>query len=124
MRTSGEVRVFVERRCSWIDAIDRAAELFHMLGMDRTAARNGVLVYVALKDRQLAVYGDEGIHRKVGTEYWNQAVREMLEQFNHAHYAGGIAGCVHKVGAALQQHFPYDRHSDTNELSDEIVYGG
>ena len=27
-RTSGEVRVFVENRCKYMDAIDRAAEIF------------------------------------------------------------------------------------------------
>jgi uncharacterized membrane protein len=65
-QTSGEVRVFVESRCSWVDAIDRAAEVFFALKMDKTEQRNAVIVYVAVKDRQLAVFGDEGIHNKVG----------------------------------------------------------
>jgi uncharacterized membrane protein len=68
--TSGEVRVFVESKCSYIDAIDRAVELFFKLQMQETKDRNAVLVYVAMKDRQLAVFGDEGIHKKVGNEYW------------------------------------------------------
>src|SRR5215510_11542100 len=77
-QTSGEVRVFIESRCSWVDAIDRAREVFFSLQMDKTEQRNAVLIYVAIKDRQLAVYGDEGIHQKVGDEYWNKVVSEML----------------------------------------------
>lgn len=121
--TSGEVRVFVESRCPWMDAMDRAAEIFFRLKMDKTEQRNGVLVYIAMKDRQLAVFGDEGIHQKVGTEYWQQAVKEMIGRFHEHHYAQGIAECVIQVGQALTTHFPYDRDTDRNELPDEIVFG-
>ena len=64
-QTSGEIRVYVESRCRYVNPIHRAAEIFAALNMEKTAARNGVLVYVALKDRQLALFGDEGIDRKV-----------------------------------------------------------
>ena len=82
-QTSGEVRVFVENRCRFMDALDRAAEIFFSLQMEMTEQRNAVLVYVALKDHQLAVFGDEGIHKKVGTEYWNKRVKEMMELKNY-----------------------------------------
>ena len=35
--TSGEVRVYVENHCRFVDAIDRAAEIFYSLKMDETA---------------------------------------------------------------------------------------
>ena len=76
-RTSGEVRVFVESRCSYMDAIDRAIEIFSELKMTQTADRNAVLVYVAMKDHQLAIFGDEGIHSKLGNEYWSAEVKKM-----------------------------------------------
>lgn len=122
-RTSGEVRVFVESRCSWVDAIDRAAEIFFTLKMEQTEERNAVLVYIALKDHQLAVFGDEGIHNKVGSEYWNKIVSEMLSSFNKHHYAKGISECVVQIGDALTTHFPFERDTDRNELPDEIVFG-
>ena len=122
-RTSGEVRVFVESRCSWVDAIDRAAEIFFTLKMEKTEQRNAVLVYVAVKDRQLAVFGDEGIHNKVGTEYWNKLVGEMLATFSGSNYAKGIAECVIQIGDALHTNFPFDKSTDKNELPDEIVFG-
>lgn len=121
--TSGEIRVFVESRCRYVDPLDRAAEIFSRLNMDRTAARNGVLVYVALKDRQLALLGDKGIHEKVGREFWNQQVQRILSHFTRADYAGGIARVVTEIGEALRAHFPYDKDTDTNELPDDIVFG-
>jgi uncharacterized membrane protein len=122
-QTSGEVRVFVESRCNWVDAIDRAAEVFFSLKMDKTEQRNAVIVYVAIKDHQLAVFGDEGIHQKVGNEYWNKVVAELLDSFNTSNYAEGISNCVIQIGDALKTHFPYNRETEKNELPDKIVFG-
>ena len=121
--TSGEVRVFVESKCSYMDAIDRAAELFFQLEMQKTDDRNAVLVYVAMKDRQLAVFGDEGIHKKVGNEYWNQEVQKMISNFNRENYAAGIAEVVKDIGVALTKNFPFNNETDKNELPDDLVFG-
>src|SRR5688500_5972617 len=118
--TSGEVRVFVEGRCSWMDAIDRAKELFVSLKMDQTVDRNATLVYIAMKDHQLAVFGDEGIHQKVGTDYWEKLVKEMIGCFNKNNYAEGIASSVLQIGQALKTYFPYKQDTDKNELPDDI----
>ncbi len=121
--TSGEVRVFVESRCRFIDPIDRALEIFSELIMQNTIHRNAVLVYVAIKDRQLAVYGDSGINEKTGEQYWKEEVGIMLSEFNKECYADGIAKCVTDIGRALQQYFPYIKGEDKNELPDEIIFG-
>src|ERR1700692_1452657 len=71
-QTSGEIRVYVESHCRFVDPLDRAAETFYGLKMEKTEAHNAVLVYVATKDRQLALYGDKGIHEKVGDKFWNE----------------------------------------------------
>lgn len=122
-RTSGEIRVYIESRCRFVDPLDRAREVFGSLKMHETAARNGVLVYVAMKDRQLAIYGDVGIHQKVGNAFWNEQLQKILQHFNKDHYAEGIAAIVFEIGEALAQHFPYDAATDKNELPDDIVFG-
>jgi uncharacterized membrane protein len=122
-RTSGEVRVFVEHRCKYVNAIDRAIQIFGVLQMDKTELRNAVLVYVATKDRQLAILGDEGIHKKVGDAYWENEVKKMIHAFNRDNVAEGIRQCVLNVGEALCTHFPYDKDTDKNELPDDIVFG-
>jgi len=121
--TSGEVRVFVESKCSYMDAIDRAAELFFQLEMQKTDDRNAVLLYVAMKDRQLAVFGDEGIHKRVGNEYWNNEVHKMISNFNRENYAAGISEVVKDIGEALTKNFPFNNDTDKNELPDDIVFG-
>lgn len=121
--TSGEVRVYVEKRCRFVDAIDRAAEVFYSLKMEQTAYKNATLVYVAFKDRQMAVFGDEGIYTKTGKDFWNEAVKKMLRNFNKENYAQGIVEVVEQIGDALAVHFPYDASTDKNELPDDIVFG-
>lgn len=122
-KTSGEIRVFIENRCKFINAIDRAAELFYALKMERTKHRNGTLVYIALKDRQLAVFGDEGIHAKTGNQFWEDSVNLMIKNFDKENYGVGIANVVLKIGETLSFHFPFEEQIDKNELPDEIVFG-
>jgi len=121
--TSGEVRVFVESKCRYMDPLDRAAEIFFNLEMDETDDHNAVLVYIAVKDRQLAVFGDEGIHKKVGDEYWNAEVKKMIGRFKNDNYAEGIREVVMDIGTALNKHFPFNNDTDKNELPDDIVFG-
>jgi uncharacterized membrane protein len=122
-QTSGELRVYVESHCRFVDPLDRAAEVFWILKMEHTEARNGVLVYVAVKDRQLAIYGDKGIHEKVGEAFWTAEVNKIISQFQRDGYADAIVKMVLDIGAALKFHFPYDRKTDVNELPDDIVFG-
>jgi uncharacterized membrane protein len=122
-QTSGEIRVFVESKCRFIDPLDRAYEIFTQLKMEKTEQRNGVLFYVALKDRQLAIFADSGIHQAVGEQYWKDVVKHILVFFNKENYALGIKECVLKIAEALQSYFPYDAATDKNELPDEIIFG-
>ena len=122
-RTSGEVRLFVENRCRFVDAMDRATELFLQLGMQNTKDRNATLIYVAVKDRQAAILGDEGIHQKVGQQYWQDEVKKMMVYFSHHDLAAGLSECINDIGEALHYYFPYERDTDKNELPDEIVFG-
>lgn len=122
-KTSGEVRVYVERHCKFVDPLDRAREIFYGLKMEATAQRNGVLLYIALKDRQMAIFADEGIYGKVGIEFWKNEVRLMLSHFNKENYALGISQVILDIGELLSTHFPYDDKGDKNELPDEIVFG-
>lgn len=122
-RTSGEVRLFVESHCRFVDPLDRAKEIFFSLKMEQTAERNASLIYLAVKDHQAAIYGDEGIHQKVGQKYWEEEINKMLLQFKQRHLAEGLCLVINDIGEALHQHFPYDRDTDKNELPDDIVFG-
>lgn len=122
-QTSGEIRVYVESRCKFVDPLDRAAAVFYSLKMDATELHNAVLVYVAVKDRQLALFADEGIYQKAGAPFWQNAVSTMLKDFNRNDYGQGIATVVRDIGNTLHAYFPYDAATDKNELPDDIVFG-
>ena len=122
-RTSGEIRVYFESECRFVDAIDRAEELFFKLGMDKTELRNATLIYVAVKDHQAAVYGDKGIHEKVGAQYWQDVVAKMLLYFRKNNLADGVCQGISDLGEALVHYFPYDRSTDKNELPDDLMFG-
>ena len=123
MQTSGEIRLFVESRCKYVDPVDQASEIFWRLKMDQTLERNGVLIYVAIKDHQLAIIGDEGIHQRVGSQFWDKEVVNMLKHFQNKEFVAGIIAVVEDIGEALRTHFPYVTSTDKNELPDDIVFG-
>lgn len=122
-RTSGELRVFVEGRCKYVDPLDRAAEIFAKLQMEKTELRNGVLFYLAIKDKQLAIFADSGIHDATGNKYWKETVQQILSVFSKESVVEGVTATIGKIGEALRTHFPYDKDVDKNELPDEIIFG-
>jgi uncharacterized membrane protein len=119
--TAAEIRVHLDHRCPG-DAIARATLVFERLGMHRTAGRHGVLIYVAISHRKLAVIGDQGIHVRVGGTYWQGLVTDVLAHFRDKRPRDGLLHAVAELGAALHQHFPRDP-DDRNELSDEVSIG-
>jgi uncharacterized membrane protein len=120
--TSGEVRIFVESKCGYMDAVDRAKEIFFNLKMEKTKDRNAVLLYMAIGDRQLALFADEGIYQRLGQEYWDIQAKKMINSFTKDDYTGGVCLVVNEIGQALKTEFPY-QSTDKNELPDEIVFG-
>lgn len=121
--TSGEIRIYVESHNPMVNVMDRAAEVFIKLKMEQTAERNAVLLYMALKDKELALFGDEGIYNKVGAEFWNHAVKDMLAEFKNDNLSNGIEKCILHIGQTLKEKFPYNAATDKNELPDDIVFG-
>lgn len=119
--TSGEIRLFVDKHCH-INVLDRAAFIFHEIGMDKTAERNGVLIYLAVESRQFAIIGDSGIHRHVGDELWHEVRTEMQHHFLSGDLTGGVVHGILAAGEALGRYFPLKK-DDRDELSNEIVFG-
>ncbi len=121
--TSGEIRVFIENKCRFVDPMDRAYEVFGGLQMEKTELRNAILVYIAVKDRQLAIFGDDGIHQQLGQAFWEKEVAQILSSFNGANYVKGLISVVEDLGNALSEKFPYNPNTDKNELPDDLVFG-
>jgi uncharacterized membrane protein len=121
--TSGEIRIYMESKNPLVSTLERATEIFTNLQMHTTKQRNAVLLYVAVKDREVALFGDEGIHQQVGTDFWNNQIAQMISHFKENNLTDGIVKCIAEVGSVLVEKFPYNSSEDKNELPDDIIFG-
>ena len=118
--TSGEIRVHIETSCK-VDVLDEAAWLFKKVGMHKTAHRNGVLVYLALKERRFAIIGDSGINAVVPPGFWDSIRDHMQQRFVEGLFTEGLSEGVKMAGEKLKEHFPRQK-DDVNELPDDISF--
>ena len=119
--TSGEIRVHLHTSSCTKATMDAALETFYSLGMDKTALHNGVLIYLATKEKKFVILGDEGINNKVSDDFWDSTRNKMQAQFRKGDFVQGLCDGIQEAGEQLKEHFPYES-DDENELPDEISY--
>lgn len=119
--TSGEIRVHIEASTK-LDVFDRAMEVFHFLKMDNTKLQNGVLIYVAVHDKNFVIYGDKGINDVVVDDFWDSTKDIMQRHFKLGDFKQGLVEGILKAGQQLEQYFPWQQ-DDKNELPDTISKG-
>ncbi len=120
--TSGEIRVSV-CRFFWGRVRAAAERAFRRLGMTRTKDRNGILFFIVPARRRFVVLGDEGIHAKVGQDFWDGIAAAMSEDFKKSDFTDGLVRGIKKAADGLAAHFPYDAGTDVDELPDDIDFG-
>ena len=120
--TSGELRIHLEKSTGRKGAQVRAKTLFGALKMHKTAEKNGVLFYLAVEDKQLAILAGEGINTKVPNDFWKEIVDLIISEFKQGHFSEGLIAGVEKAGKALGEFFPR-QEDDVDELSNEISKG-
>jgi len=121
-KTSGEIRVFVQRGNLDVDPVPVAQKKFQRLGMDKTRERNAVLIFVAPRARKFAVIGDEAINQECGEAYWRSIVDLMREHFRNERFSEAIVEAIGEIGRVLSRRFPRTSTSG-NELPDDVVEG-
>ena len=117
--TSGEIRVHIDKK-GGKDPFKEAMRVFERLGMTKTKERNGVLIYLCFKKKQIAILGDQGINVKVPEGYWDELYRSMATAFRNEQYGQGICEAIERIGEKLSAHFPVNA-DNPNELSNEIT---
>lgn len=121
-KTSGEIRVFIQRGELDADPVAAAKKRFHRLGMQKTAERTAVLIFVAPRAHKFAIIGDQAIHQKCGEKLWQGLVNQMREHFRKENFTNAIVDAIHEIGDALAAHFPR-RSTTSGGLPDEGVEG-
>ncbi|QIL40188.1 TPM domain-containing protein [Pedobacter sp. HDW13] len=118
--TSGEIRIAIDKYCE-ADPYEKAVEYFVKLDMDKTARRNGVLIYLAHVDHKFAIIGDVGINKLVPYDFWETTKIAMTAHFAKGDLAEGIIAGVTLAGEKLALFFPPQK-GDINELPNDIVF--
>ncbi|NOZ45226.1 MAG: TPM domain-containing protein [Chlorobi bacterium] len=121
LNTSGEIRVHIENSFKG-NVLDRATDIFKMLKMHKTELRNGVLFYLAIKNKEFAILGDGGINAKVPENFWDAIKAKMVENFKENKFTEGLSEGILMAGEQLKTHFPHQK-DDVNELPDDISFG-
>lgn len=119
--TSGEIRVHIAGKCK-LESIRTCAEItFSQLEMDKTQLKNGVLIYLSLRDRAFSIIGDQGINDLVEENFWGDVKNLMQKHFREEHFDKGLIEAITLVGEKLKAFFPY-QSDDINELPDDISF--
>jgi uncharacterized membrane protein len=106
----------------WGDVEKTAGKAFRRLGMERTADRNGVLIFLVPSRKRFAILGDRGIHEQVGQAFWHEASACLGAHFRRGAFTEGLVETVRLVGERLATHFPPAGAADRNELPDEVDF--
>jgi uncharacterized membrane protein len=117
-KTSGEIRVFIQRG-EVDDAVAAGAARFQALGMTATRERNAVLIFVAPRSQKFGIIGDEGIHRRCGDAFWAQLVEAIGGLFRQEEFTSAIVKAIEMAGERLAEHYPRSP-DDRNELPNAV----
>jgi uncharacterized membrane protein len=116
-----ELRVHYTQKERVDNIFELALQQFQKLEMHKTEERNGVLIFLAPKAKQLAIVGDEGIHLHVGQEFWEQTHAACIQEIQSKGLAQGIILGLALIGHEMAKYFPIG-NSNPNELSNEISH--
>lgn len=121
-KTSGEIRLVIDKKLKVESAMDAAVSYFQKLEMQKTNLRNGVLIYLAIDDHQFAIIGDRGIDTRVVDNFWCDTRELMISHFSRNDIVQGLIEGIHRIGEQLKEYFPRNK-DDVNELPDDIYFG-
>lgn len=121
-KTSGEIRVYIQRGKLEGDPLIAAQKKFHRLGMHKAGERNAVLIFVAPRAHKFAVVGDKAIHEKCGEDLWQRLVSQMRDHFKNEKFSHALVEAIEETGRALAAHFP-KKSVSSRQLPDDVVEG-
>ena len=100
-----------------------ACRAFARLGVARTRARNGVLVFVVPSRRQVAVIADEGVVARIDPALWSDSASRIAAAFADGHGTVGLVDEIGRLARVLAGPFPF-HPADVNELPDQLQIEG
>lgn len=100
----------------------RASAAFLEQEVFKTRERTGILIFVALFERRVAVLGDSGINAKVEQGDWDAVVAEIVAGIRAGRPGAALARGIEMCGSLLERHRVERRTDDTDELDDRLRF--
>lgn len=113
-------RMFMPQSIRRVMAEVRAELEFYRSGIKKTKAATGILLYLAIDDRQAVVLADNAIAQILPPDTWDHLLEELLKYIKFGRTREGILKAVEMSGAILKENFPIEA-GDTNELHNRVI---
>lgn len=105
------------------EEVERAAlAAFYAEELYRTAAENGVLLYISVFEQKVWLLADRGIHEKIAASTWEDIVDQLTSAIRDGRRGEAVCQALTEIGVILQKEFPHTS-DDRNELHDLILKG-
>lgn len=115
------LRLLLTPRATKARRVRRAAvRAFRIGAEERTAAREGVLIYLSVDERMAEIVVDAAVHSAAPHETWGGAMVGLVDAVRAGQPGAGLVAAVDAVGAVLAEHFP-KTETDVNEIADRLV---
>jgi putative membrane protein len=88
--------------------------------MGRTQAGNGLLIFVSLAERYVAVLPDTGIARVISQPAWAQVIHKVVQAVQGGTVRAGLLTAVEDCLSLLAEKFPPGAQNP-NEIADDVV---
>ena len=72
----------------------KAKEVFLEKEIFNTIDRTGVLIYISLFEKSVAVLGDSGINKKVSKDKWNSVIEIIIKEIKNNSLVSGIVSGI------------------------------
>jgi putative membrane protein len=99
----------------------RAQLAFYEAGLNQTAARTGILLFVSWRERQAVVLADRGIAQHCTPETFQNVIAELVRGARERRVGEGFVKAIGLCADILARHIPVgDGDRNENELHDRL----
>ncbi len=97
-----------------------ALAAFYSQGLYKTAADNGILLYISVLEKKVWILADSGINEKISQQTWDSVVDELTKGIKKGEQCEAICTAIESIGSTLQEYFPHKK-DDEDELHNLII---
>ncbi|TKB08654.1 hypothetical protein FCL48_13365 [Desulforhopalus sp. IMCC35007] len=97
-----------------------ALAAFYSQGLYKTAADNGILLYISVLEKKVWILADSGINSRISQTIWDKVVDQLTYGIKQKNQCQAICSAIQSIGEILQEHFPYEK-GDKDELHNLII---